>query len=105
MLALGDVAIQAFAVESALLRAERIAPRLSGTQRAVVEAAAKVHTFRGVEKVAAAARRAAYYAADGDTLATLLSGLRRFTKYDASGVLGAKRRLAEAVAAKERYPV
>ena len=105
MLALGDVAIQVFAVESAVLRAERIAPRLSGTQRAVVEAAAKVHTFRGVEKVAAAARRAAYYAADGDTLATLLSGLRRFTKYDASGVLGAKRRLAEAVAAKERYPL
>ena len=51
-----------------------------------------------------AARRAAFYVAEGDTLTVLLGGIRRFTKYDASGLLEAKRRLAAAVLERERYP-
>ena len=34
----------------------------------------------------------------------LLGGIRRFTRYDASGLLEAKRRLADAVVAAEKYP-
>ena len=105
LLAAADVAIQAFAVESTVLRAERIAPKVSERRRALVAAAAKVHTFRGVEKLATAAKRAAFYVAEGDELAMLLAGVRRFTKYDASGLLAAKRLLAAAVIDAERYPL
>ena len=34
----------------------------------------------------------------------MLGGVRRFTKYDASGLLEAKRRLAAAAVEAERYP-
>ncbi|HET9553223.1 MAG TPA: acyl-CoA dehydrogenase family protein [Anaeromyxobacteraceae bacterium] len=105
LLAAADVAIQIFAAESAVLRAERALPKLSEARRAVVEAAVKVHTFRAVEKVATAARRAVFYVAEGDMATLMLGGVRRFTKYDASGLLAAKRRLADAVIAAERYPL
>jgi len=105
LLALADVAIQIFAIESALLRAEKVAPTLPEARRAAMAAAVKVHTFSAVEKVAAAARRAAFYVADGDRLTVMLAGIRRFTRYDASGLLGAKRRLAQATLAQERSPL
>jgi alkylation response protein AidB-like acyl-CoA dehydrogenase len=105
LLALADVAIQIFAMESAVLRADRISGGLSGERRAVVEGAVKVLSLDAVEKVAAAARRAAFYVADGDTLTMMLGGIRRFTKYDATGLLEAQRRLAEAVIASEKYPL
>jgi butyryl-CoA dehydrogenase len=104
LLALSDIAIQIFAIESAVLRGEKSSVRLPEAARATVAAAVKVCTFAGVEKIATAARRAAFYAAEGDTLTMLLGGIRRFTKYDASGLLEAKRRLADAALERERYP-
>jgi alkylation response protein AidB-like acyl-CoA dehydrogenase len=103
LLALADVAIQIFAVESAMLRAEKIQPGLSAAKRETVAAAVKVIAFDGAERIAAAAKRAAFYVAEGDELTMLLGGIRRFTKYDASGLLQAKRRLADQAAELERY--
>jgi butyryl-CoA dehydrogenase len=103
LLALADVAIQIFALESAVLRAERTAPRLSDSRRALAAAAVKTFAFGAVERIATAARRAAFYVAEGDELTLLLGGIRRFTKYDASGLLQAKRRLAAAAMEAERY--
>jgi butyryl-CoA dehydrogenase len=105
LLALADVAIQTFAFESALLRAGKSAPALADARRAEMIAAARVFAFSAVEKVASAARRAAFYVGEGDTTAMLLSGIRRLTKYDASGLLAAKRLLAAAVTRDERYPL
>jgi alkylation response protein AidB-like acyl-CoA dehydrogenase len=105
LLALADVAIQIFAAESALLRAEKPGANRSTAGRALAAAAVKVHTFSAAEKVASAARRAAFYVAEGDTATMLLAGIRRFTKYDATGLLAAKRALADAVAEGGRYPL
>ncbi|MGA8890764.1 MAG: acyl-CoA dehydrogenase family protein [Anaeromyxobacteraceae bacterium] len=105
LLAAADVAIQTFAAESVVLRAERIGPKLSPVRRALVDAAVKVHTFRAVEKVATAAKRGAFYVAEGDEVTMLLAGVRRFTRYDAGGLLAAKRLLAAATVEAERYPL
>jgi alkylation response protein AidB-like acyl-CoA dehydrogenase len=105
LLALADVAIQIFAMESAVLRAEKIGPRLSAERRALAEAAVKVFSFSAVEKVATAARRAVFFVAEGDQATMMLGGVRRFTKYDASGLLAAKRALAAAAVAAEKYPL
>ncbi len=105
LLAAADVAIQTFAAESAVLRAEHVRASLSEARRALVDAAVKVHTFRAVEKVATAAKRGAFYVSEGDELAMMLGGVRRFTKYDASGLLAAKRVLAAATVDAERYPL
>ncbi|HXE98373.1 MAG TPA: acyl-CoA dehydrogenase family protein, partial [Dongiaceae bacterium] len=103
LLAVADLAINIFAVESAVLRAEKILPKLSEDRKASVSAAVKVFTFNGTEKAASAARRAAYYIEEGDTLTMLLAGIRRFTKYDATGLLKAKRQLAAAAIEAEKY--
>jgi butyryl-CoA dehydrogenase len=42
---------------------------------------------------------------EGNTLQMLLSGIRRATRYDASGLLDAKRKLAAAALELERYPL
>ncbi len=103
LLAVADLAINIFAIESAVLRAEKIMPKLSESRRASVNAAVKVFTFNGSEKAASAARRTAYYIEEGDTLTMLLAGIRRFTKYDATGLLKAKRQLAAASIEAEKY--
>jgi len=105
LLALADVAIQAFAAESALLRAEKTSAGRSQASRALAAAAVKVFLFAAAEKVASAARRAAFYVAEGDLATMLLGGIRRYTKYDASGLLAAKRLLAEAVVQGEKVPL
>lgn len=43
------------------------------------------------------------YIEEGDTLTMILSGVRRFAKYDASGLLQAKRTLAQAALEDEKY--
>ncbi|MDX2493888.1 MAG: acyl-CoA dehydrogenase, partial [Desulfuromusa sp.] len=68
-----------------------------------LKAAVKVFTFGATEVAASAARKGAYFVEEGDTLAMILSGVRRFTKYDATGLLQAKRTLAAAASETEKY--
>jgi len=103
LLAAADIAINIFAIESAVLRAEKILPTLSDNKRAVITAAVKSFTFEAAERTATAARKAAFYIEEGDNLTMILGGIRRFTKYDATGLLQAKRRLADACIEAEKY--
>jgi hypothetical protein len=103
LLAAADVAINIFAIESALLRAEKILPSLSEAKKASVTSAVKVFTFSATERTATAARKAAFFIEEGDTLTMLLGGIRRFTKYDATGLLKFKRQLAKAACEAEKY--
>jgi butyryl-CoA dehydrogenase len=103
LLALADVAIEIFALESAVLRAARIRESSSESRRALAAAAVKVLAFAGAERASAAAKRAAFFAAEGDVLKVLLGGVRRLGAYDASGLLQAKRLLADACLETERY--
>lgn len=103
LLAAADIAINIFAIESAVLRAEKIMPGLSENRRKAVNAAVKTFTFTAAENSATAARKAAFYIEGGDNLTMLLAGVRRFTKYDASGLLQAKRELADACLDAEKY--
>ncbi len=103
LLAVADVAINIFAIESAVLRAEKILPSLSDTRKGAVTAAVRSFTFEAAERTATAARKAAFYIEEGDTLTMLLAGIRRFTKYDATGLLQSKRLLADACIEAERY--
>ena len=104
LLAVADVAINIFAMESAVLRAEKMLPALSPAKKEAVVAAVKTFSFSATENAASAARRAAYYIEEGDNLTMMLGGIRRFTKYDATGLLGAKRALADAAIQAEKYP-
>ncbi len=103
LLAAADLAIQIFAIESAVLRAEKIMSEVTERKRELLKAAVKVFCFNAAEVAASAAKRAAFYVEEGDTLTMLLSGVRRFTRYDAAGLLQAKRALAAAAIEDEKY--
>lgn len=103
MMAAADIAIQVFAMESAVLRAEKIIDTLSPVKQEQLRAAVKVTTFNATEVAASAAKKGAYMVEEGDTLTMILSGVRRFTKYDATGLLQAKRTLAAAASEAEKY--
>jgi alkylation response protein AidB-like acyl-CoA dehydrogenase len=103
LLALADIAINIFAIESCLLRAEKMLPRVSLEKKGALLAMVKAFSFTATERTAGAARKAAYYIEEGDALTMMLAGIRRYTKYDASGLLQAKRTLADAAIAAEKY--
>ena len=54
--------------------------------------------------MASAGKKAAFYTEEGDNLMMILSGVRRYTKYDASGLLQSKRLLADYMIEHELYP-
>jgi alkylation response protein AidB-like acyl-CoA dehydrogenase len=103
LMAAADLAIQIFALESAILRAEKAKATASERKRELYDAAVKVFAFSASEAAGSAARRGAFYIEEGDTLTMILSGVRRFAKYDATGLLQAKRLLAKTAGEEEKY--
>ncbi len=103
LLAAADMAIQIFAIESAVLRAEQAARTAGEKKQQLLAAVVKIFAFNATEIAGTAARKGAFYIEEGDTLLMILSGVRRFAKYDATGLLQAKRLLAQAVCEEEKY--
>jgi len=103
LMAAADVAIQIFAIESTVLRAEKTFKASSERKQELLKAAVKVCSFNASEVAGSAARKGAFYIEEGDTLTMILSGVRRFSKYDATGLLQAKRTLASATLEEEKY--
>ncbi len=103
LMAAADIAIQIFALESAVLRAEKNFATVSERKQELYKAAIKVFAFNATEITGTAAKKGAFYIEEGDTLTMILSGIRRFAKYDATGLLQAKRTLAQASCEDEKY--
>jgi alkylation response protein AidB-like acyl-CoA dehydrogenase len=103
LMAAADIAIQIFALESVVLRAEKSYPKISEAKQQLLDAVVKVCAFDASEAAGSAARKGAFYVEEGDTLTMILSGVRRFAKYDATGLLAAKRALAAAACEQEKY--
>ena len=102
-MAAADLAIQIFALESTLLRAEKSFASFSERKQELLKATVKVFAFNASEVAGSAARKGAFYVEEGDTLTMILAGVRRFSKFDATGLLAAKRLLAEASSEQEKY--
>ena len=103
LLVCADLAIWIFALESAVLRTAKALPTASAEKRALFLAATTVVAFSAAEHCGSAGRKAAVYIEEGDTLTMLLSGVRRFSRYDAASLLAAKRLLADAASSRETY--
>jgi len=97
-----DIIIDAYAAESAVLRA-RAAAANGHSQADLHEAAARVFVNDAAQRVEAAARNALAAMADGDTLRVLLGALRRLLKVAPINTVTLRRRLADASVARGRY--
>jgi alkylation response protein AidB-like acyl-CoA dehydrogenase len=96
--AIADSVINAYAAESALLRARKIGDELTAAMAQVAIAEAQ-------ERAGAAAAEALPRIADGDDVRILLSAARRLTKREPQDLIALRRQIADAVLSADGYPV
>jgi alkylation response protein AidB-like acyl-CoA dehydrogenase len=102
---LADIVIEIFAMESALLRAQKVeAAGGAGASAAAMRAAASVLLEEGAGRIETNARAALAASVEGDMLRTQLAVLRRFLKREPADVIALRRTVGDAVEAAGRYP-
>ena len=97
--ALCDMAMNAFAMESAMLRAQKMG------EPETVKALLEVWLRDAMDVVAVSGRTVLAACADGDTLRTQMAALRRFTKYEPVDRIGLQRKVAARMLAAERFTI
>ncbi len=98
-----DVLINTYAIESASLRARKIAN--SGKNTDNVNDMLAVFSREAMDTIDQAARTVLAACSEGDALRMNLSILKRFTKYEPVDLIGTRRRIAARLIQAERYVV
>jgi alkylation response protein AidB-like acyl-CoA dehydrogenase len=98
-----DVLINTYAMESASLRARKIAA--SGKNTENVNDLLAVFSREALDTIESCARTVLAACSEGDALRTNLGILKRFTKYEAVDLIGTRRRIAARLIQAERYVV
>jgi hypothetical protein len=104
LLALGDMAIGIFALESALLRAEKVLCNASERKQALLQATVKSVTFALAAQVQVDAARCAAYGVQEPHLAVLQKTIASLAAYPVAGLLEARQHLADAASEAGAYP-
>jgi alkylation response protein AidB-like acyl-CoA dehydrogenase len=106
--AIADMTIETYAMETAVLRAQKIAE--SGSSSSQSEAAAalpiamtRVYLTQAFEKVESAARKVIAAVAEGDMLRTQLAILRRLSKHDPFNTIELRQQIAQRVIERGKY--
>jgi alkylation response protein AidB-like acyl-CoA dehydrogenase len=103
LLALGDMVITVFALESSLLRADKIMPNASERKRALLQAVVRGNAFEASGRFHLAASRCAAYGVQGTKLAALQKAIVTLGTYQTDGLLEAKQLLADAATESGTY--
>lgn len=94
---LADMAIEIYAVESSILRAEKLADLRGKDAAAMHIKLATAYLYEAVDKVAVAGKEAIASIATGDEQRVMLMGLKRFTKTELINIKDLRREIADAV--------
>ena len=98
-----DMIIEIYAAESALLRLEKLAGIKGEAAVSLQKDMTMVYLQEAVLKCNASGREAISSFAEGDELRVMLMGLKRFTKIDPINTKEARRRVADALLAENKY--
>jgi butyryl-CoA dehydrogenase len=101
--AIADMTIEAYAMESAVLRAQKIAESKGEAAAALPIAMTRVYLTQAMEKVEAAAKKVIAAVADGDMLRTQLAILRRLAKYEPFNTIELRQQIAGKVIERGKY--
>jgi hypothetical protein len=101
--AIADMIIEVFAMESAILRAEKIAAAQGDEAAALPLAMARIYADKAMSAVELSARKVISAAAEGDMQRTQLTILRRLAKHDPADTIALRRQVAKAVIQSGRY--
>jgi alkylation response protein AidB-like acyl-CoA dehydrogenase len=103
--AFADVAMQTYALESAILRAVKRAAAQGEAACALQEAAVQCYAQDAMDEIESQAKRLLAAIDEGDMLRTYLAALKRFTKRETVNTIALRRRIAEAAIEKGAYPL
>ncbi|MBS1821150.1 MAG: acyl-CoA dehydrogenase family protein [Acidobacteria bacterium] len=98
--AIADMIIEVFAMESAVLRAEKTDAK---SMSAIAVTMARIYTSVAMDKVELAARRIVAAVAEGDMLRTQLAILRRLAKRDPADTIALRRQVAQHMIGAGKY--
>jgi alkylation response protein AidB-like acyl-CoA dehydrogenase len=101
--AIADMTIETYAMESAVLRAQKIAQNKSEAAASLPIAMTRVYISQAMEKIESAARKVIAAVADGDMLRTQLAILRRQAKYEPFNTIELRQQIAQKVIERGKY--
>jgi len=101
--AIADMTIETYAMESAVLRAQKIAETKGEAAAAIPVAMTRVYLTQAMEKVESAAKKIIAAVADGDMLRTQLAILRRLAKYEPFNTIELRQEIAHKVIDRGKY--
>ena len=101
--ALANIAMDVYAMESSLRRAQKASAKRGDAANAMCDAA-RAFIYDAMDRIEKEARTALVATAEGDTLITQLAVLRRFAKHAAIDTIALRQTVANAVLAQDRYP-
>jgi alkylation response protein AidB-like acyl-CoA dehydrogenase len=101
--AIADMTIETYAMESAVLRAQKIAESKGETAASLPIAMTRVYMAQAMEKVESAARKVIAAVAEGDMLRTQLAILRRLAKYEPFNTVELRQQIAQRMIERGKY--
>jgi len=103
MAALADMITETFTMESALLRAEKIAAKSPAGATPIAVTLARLYAAKAMDVVELAARKVIAGAAEGDMLRTQMAIVRRLAKHDPADTIQLRREVAAHVVKAGKY--
>ena len=104
LMGIADMAIWAYTAESLVLRAQKIAQTQGAEATALPTDMMQTYLYWAADKINVAGKEALMGYAEGDELKMMLMGMKRFTKVDPFNTKEARRRVAQALIDKNKYP-
>lgn len=101
--AIANMVIEVFAMESALLRAQKIAEEKGSVIAEISVALARIYAAGAIERVELAARKIIAAVAEGDMARTQFTVLRRLAKHDPANTIALRRRVARHIIKAGKY--
>ena len=101
--AIADMTIETYAMESAVLRAQKIVQTKDESSAALPIAMTRVYLSQAMEKIESAARKVIAAIADGDMMRTQLAILRRLAKYEPFNTIELRQQIAQKMIERGKY--
>src|ERR1700728_3000533 len=101
--AIADMTIETYAMESAVLRAQKIVASKGEAGATLPVAMTRVYLSQAMEKVESAARKVIAAVAEGDMMRTQLAILRRLSKYEPFNTVELRRTIAQKMIERGKF--
>ncbi|MDW5265079.1 MULTISPECIES: acyl-CoA dehydrogenase family protein [Acidobacteriaceae] len=101
--AIADMVIEVYAMESAILRAEKIVAAKGSAGADISAAMARIYASGAMEKIELCARKVIAAVAEGDMARTQFTILRRLAKHDPADTITLRRQVAQHIVKAGKY--